>query len=292
MNFKDTFFSKNQSLVCNGKIIDLSTPKVMGILNVTPDSFYDGGEFTKPEMIHNQVTKMITEGASIIDVGACSTRPGAELITVNEEKERLTAALGTIRSSYPDIILSVDTFRSEIAGYVTQVFKADMINDISGGEQDENMFSTIAEINVPYVIMHMKGTPKTMQSLTQYNNLQKEIMQYFSKKINELNRLGVNDIIIDPGFGFSKTLDQNFLLLNNLQDFRIFELPIMVGLSRKSMIYRFLGHNAEEALNGTSILNTIALLKGVHLLRVHDVKEAIESIKLVKKTIGSVYTTF
>lgn len=268
---------------CKGHLVDLSKPKVMGILNVTPDSFYDGGKYKTDINILKQVEKMRSEGATFIDVGAYSSRPGAIHISENEELNRLIPILELLEKEHATALVSVDTFRSRVARESIQA-GACMINDISAGGMDDQMFSTIADIQVPYIIMHMIGTPQTMEKNVQYNDLVKDIILYFSQKVFALRQLGVNDLILDPGFGFSKTLDQNFELLRKLQLFSSFELPILAGMSRKSMLYKPLELDAEQALNTTTAVNTIALLKGVHLLRVHDVKEAMEAIHIVGKT--------
>jgi dihydropteroate synthase len=276
-------FSVNKTLNVRGRLIDLSVPKIMGILNVTPDSFYDGQRFTDEKSILKQVEKMITEGADFIDVGGHSTRPGAEDISEEEELSRVLPAVKLVAKNFPDAIVSVDTFRSSVAQQAVDA-GAFLINDISGGNFDSKMFETIASLRVPYILMHMKGTPQTMMKEAVYENLLKEIIDYFHQKIYHLHSLGVKDIIIDPGFGFAKTVEQNFELLNKLEHFQILEKPIMVGLSRKSMIWRTLKTNPEGALNGTTVLNTIALMKGALILRVHDVKEAKETMQLVQQS--------
>jgi dihydropteroate synthase len=280
MKSKDTFFSKKYSLNCRGKLINLSTPKIMGILNVTPDSFYDGGKFRTEKDILKKVEQMIEEGAAIIDAGAYSSRPGAEHITAEVEIQRLGIALAAIRTNFPDVIVSADTFRSEVALVAVKDYGVDIINDISAGSMDKNMLNTIAELNVPYVMMHIKGTPQNMQINPAYDNVVEEIIKYFSEKIQKAKLAGICDIIIDPGFGFGKTLEHNYQILNRLDDFKIFELPILVGLSRKSMIYKALDTTPVGALNGTTVLNTIAIINGANILRVHDVREAMETIKL------------
>ncbi len=287
MEPKDTFFSRKLNINCKGDLIDLSEPKIMGILNITQDSFYDGGKYSSSEEILAQVTKMNNEGADIIDIGAYSSRPGAKDLSVKEEIKRLTSILDIIRNKFPDLILSVDTFRSEVAKEVVNSFNVDIINDISAGELDPNMFELIADFNIPYIMMHMKGSPQNMQEDPEYENVTKSVMTYFEEKINKLKLLGVKDVIIDPGFGFGKTIDHNYQLLNHLNDFRMFELPILVGVSRKSMVYKVLDLSAEEALNGTSALNTIAIMNGANILRVHDVKEAKETIKLTSKLLSA-----
>ncbi|RLD84319.1 MAG: dihydropteroate synthase [Bacteroidetes bacterium] len=272
-----------KSINCKGKLIDLADPKVMGILNLTPDSFYDGGKYKSEKDILQQTEKMISEGATFIDIGAYSSRPGAIHISEEEELSRLLPVLELILQNFPNLLISIDTFRSNVAKIVIET-GACMINDISAGNLDDNMFKTIASLQVPYIIMHMKGNPKNMQTNVDYNNLINDIIYYFSKKINELRALNINDVIIDVGFGFSKTIDQNYELLSNLNLFKNLELPILTGVSRKSMLYKFLNITSNEALNATSIANTIALQQGSNILRVHDVKEAIETIKIIEKT--------
>ena len=287
MPFKDTFFSKNRSLNCGGKLLDLSAPRVMGILNVTPDSFYDGGRYTTPETIRNQVDRIAEEGADIIDIGGISTRPGAKPVTEEEELTRIIPVIKMVRDRHPEIIISVDTYRSGVARYVVENFGIGIINDVSGGEMDKTMHKTIAELKVPYIIMHMRGTPETMQTLTDYKDIIEEMTIYFSNKTDQLMKLGVTDLVIDPGFGFSKTTDQNFYLLNHLDTFQVFELPLLVGISRKSMIYRTLQTSPSAVMNATTVLNTIALMKGANILRVHDVKEAVQAVILTKKLLTS-----
>lgn len=267
----------------NGKLMNLSEPQVMGILNVTPDSFYAGSRGVTNGYILDRCQQILDEGASIIDIGAYSSRPGAAEVSEAEEMERLRTGLELIRQHHPEAIVSVDTFRADVARMCVEEYGAALINDISAGQMDEQMFPTIARLGVPYVIMHMKGTPKDMQICPQYDHFLKEIFYFFSEKVQKLRDLGVKDIIIDPGFGFGKTLEHNYQLMNHLEEFKLFELPILVGISRKSMIYRLLDTNPEEALNGTTALNTIALTKGAHILRVHDVKEAMECVRIVQK---------
>ena len=267
---------------CKGNLIDLSTPKIMGILNCTPDSFYDGGKYKNESEILGQVEKMLNEGATFIDIGAYSTKPGADFVTEEEELQRLLPIIDLVLQHFPETLLSVDTFRSKVAQKAVENGAA-IINDISAGMLDENMLETVAKLQVPYIMMHMKGNPQTMQSLTDYTDIVKEMIFYFSERINKARSFGLNDIIIDPGFGFAKTLEQNYEVLQKLDYFNILELPILVGVSRKSMIYKLLENSPQEALNGTSVLNTIALQKGAKILRVHDVKEAVESVRLVEK---------
>ncbi len=267
---------------CKGNLIDLSTPKIMGILNCTPDSFYDGGKYKNETEILLQVEKMMNEGATFIDIGAYSSRPGADFVTEEEELQRLLPIIDLVLQHFPETLLSVDTFRSKVAQKAIGNGAA-IVNDISAGMLDENMLETVAKLQVPYIMMHMKGNPQTMQSLTDYTDIVKEMTFYFSERINKARSFGLNDIIIDPGFGFAKTLEQNYEVLQKLDYFNILELPILVGVSRKSMIYKLLENSPQEALNGTSVLNTIALQKGAKILRVHDVKEAVESVRLVEK---------
>jgi len=267
----------------NGRLMDLSEPQVMGILNVTSDSFYAASRQQTDEGILKRAQQILEEGGSIIDIGAYSSRPGANDVSPKEETERLSHALELIRNKYPKAVISVDTFRADVARICVEKYKVDIINDISAGEMDKKMFDTIAELNVPYIIMHMQGTPQNMQNSPHYNNLIQEVFYYFSKKVQLLRDKGVKDIILDPGFGFGKTIEHNYELLDHLQDFGIFELPVLVGISRKSMIYKYIGGDPESSLNGTTILNTISLLKGANILRVHDVKECKEVVKIVKK---------
>lgn len=276
---QNTPFSTNKTLNVNGRLIDLSLPRVMGVLNVTPDSFFDGGRYQSETAIVEQVGKMLREGADFIDVGGYSSRPGAADISEEEETKRAVDAIGLIVRQFPGTIISIDTFRSGVARAAMEA-GASMINDIGGGNLDEKMFGTAADLKVPYILMHMKGDPRTMSRQTQYTHLLKELIDHFHTKVRALEEAGVKDIIIDPGFGFSKTLSQNFSVLRNLEKLTIVGRPILVGLSRKSMIWKTLGIQPDRALNGTSVLNTIALLKGVSILRVHDVGAAKECIKL------------
>lgn len=270
------------SINCKGQLIEFSTPKIMGILNVTPDSFYDGGKYTSEKNVLLRVEQMLKEGVDIIDLGAASTRPGADILTPQEEISRIRQALIPIAKQFPEAILSIDTYHSEVARFSIE-HGAAIINDVSGGQMDSNMFSTIADLQVPYMLMHMKGTPASMQSLTDYNHLLDDIVYFFSEKITKLHALGVNDIIIDPGFGFAKDVDQNYELLKKLNALTVFDLPILVGLSRKSMLYKYLDIESKDALNATSITNFYALQNGANILRVHDVKEAKECIQLFEK---------
>ncbi|WP_447636664.1 dihydropteroate synthase [Flavobacterium microcysteis] len=267
---------------CKGTLIDLTTPKVMGILNITPDSFYDGGRNDSEQTIIDKVKLMLDEGATFIDIGAYSSKPNAEFVSEAEEIGRILPVIDLLIKVFPEIIISVDTFRSEVAKAAIE-HGAAIINDIAAGGLDDKMMETVAKYNVPYIMMHMRGNPKTMQSLTQYDDIIKDMLYYYSEKVNHARSLGINDIIIDPGFGFAKTTEQNFEVMNKLELFQMLELPILSGISRKSMIYKTLGTTPQESLNGTTVLNTISLLKGAKILRVHDVKEAVESIKLCQE---------
>ncbi len=264
--------------------MDFSTPKVMGILNVTPDSFYGESRKTDDNEMLTAVGKMLTEGADFIDVGGYSSRPGAAEVPVEEELRRTVGAINLIKKEFPSAVVSIDTFRSHVAKQTVEA-GADVVNDISAGYMDEEMLPTVADLGVPYLAMHMKGTPSTMKEMTQYDDLIKEMMFYFSSIQDRCKKLGIRDLIIDPGFGFAKTSEQNFFLLNRLEHFQRLECPILVGVSRKSMIYRLLGLTADEALNGTTALNTLALFKGASILRVHDVKEAVEVVKLMSQLV-------
>ena len=267
---------------CKGTLIDLSSPKVMGILNITPDSFYDGGKFTNEKAILTQTEKMLSEGATFIDVGAYSSRPGAKHISEDEELERIIPVINLLVKEFPESIISVDTFRSKIAKETVNSGAA-IINDISGGNMDENMFATVADLQVPYILMHMKGTPQNMQKNPTYDDVVHEIITYLSKKIFELRKLKLNDVIIDVGFGFGKTVEHNYQILKDLALFKNLDTPILAGVSRKSMLYKPLEITAQEALNATTSANTIALLNGANILRVHDVKEAVEAVKIVNQ---------
>lgn len=275
----------NNSLITlnlQGKLIDLSTPVVMGILNITPDSFFEGSRFTTEIAILTQAEKMLSEGAMFLDVGGYSSRPGAEDISPREEQSRVVKAIKIIHQNFPQALISVDTFRAEVARQAV-LEGASLVNDISAGALDTSMFQTVASLKVPYIAMHMRGTPQTMSSLTQYKNLVGEVMDYFISTINRLKDSGVTDVIVDPGFGFAKTIDQNFELLSHLDYFKNLNRPILTGLSRKSMVWKTLGTTPDHALNGTTALNMAALLKGANILRVHDVKEAVQIINLYTK---------
>ena len=269
------------SINCKGTLIDLSTPKVMGILNCTPDSFFDGGKYGNSNAIVNQVEKMLREGATFIDVGAYSSRPSAKHISEEEELNRILPVIKLLISEFPSILISADTFRSQVAEQCIH-HGACIVNDIAAGEMDTNMFSTVAKLQVPYIMMHMKGSPQNMQQNPTYVNVVTDLLYYFSKKIAELHELGVNDIITDVGFGFGKTIKHNYQLLKHLELFKNLEVSTLVGLSRKGMLYKPLNINAELALNATTAANTVALLNGASILRVHDVKEAVEAVKIVE----------
>ena len=276
------FLKRKNSISLNGRLIDFSVPAVMGIVNLTPDSFYNGGRMEKKRVMLSAVEKMISEGADIIDVGAVSTRPGASVVSTKVELERLLPAVVAIRKNFPDIPLSVDTYRSWVALRVIEETGPVIVNDISGGTLDATMFENIAEAKVPYILSHIQGTPVDMQDNPHYNDVVKDISLFFSERVKQLTKLGVKDIIIDPGFGFGKNMQHNYDLLNRLDSFKVFQLPVIVGLSRKSMVWKILDSSPEEALNGTTVLNTLALLGGADILRVHDVKEAAEAITLVE----------
>jgi len=261
----------------------IHTPQVMGILNITPNSFYDGGKYKSETEILYQVEVMLNEGATFIDIGAYSSKPNAEFVSEQEELERILPVIHLILKHFPETILSIDTFRSEVAKASIENGAA-LINDISAGSLDDNMMETISHYQVPYIMMHMRGTPQTMQSLTQYDNIVKDMLFYFSEKVALARSFGINDLILDPGFGFAKTIDQNYEVLQKMEVFQMLDLPILAGISRKSMIYKCLNINTQEALNGTTVLNTIALSKGATILRVHDVKEAVECVALFNKT--------
>ncbi|RXQ88504.1 dihydropteroate synthase [Ancylomarina salipaludis] len=271
--------------MCGKNSISFDKPLVMGILNLTPDSFFDGGQYIDANSILKRAKQIIAEGAEIIDLGAYSTRPGAADIDVEEEWRRMQPALAIIRRELPDVVLSIDTFRSELVRRVVSEFGACIVNDISGGTMDDKMFATVAELKVPYIMMHIKGTPQTMQSQTVYKDLMAELVQFFEERVKQLNELGAKDIIIDPGFGFGKTLEHNYQIMSQLEAFKAFNLPLLIGISRKSMIYKLLGGEAKDSLNGTTALNMVALMGGAHILRVHDVKEAVECVKIYNQVL-------
>ncbi len=271
------------SLNIGGRLLSLDTPQVMGILNVTPDSFYAESRTAGEENILNRVNQILQEGGSIVDIGAYSSRPGADEVTTEEEMRRLREALTVIRREHSDIILSVDTFRADVAKMCVEEYGVQIVNDISGGMLDHRMFETVALLGVPYILMHMRGNPKTMQQMTDYQSFVKDVFIYFAEKLQQLRDLGQKDIILDPGFGFGKTLEQNYELMQHMSEFKMFDLPVLVGISRKSMIYKLFGTTPQESLNGTTVLNTFALTQGAHILRVHDVKQAVEAVQIVSK---------
>ena len=277
---------KKYSLNIKGKLVEIDKPLIMGIINATPDSFYDRSRALDREAIAKRVNEMLEEGADIIDIGACSTRPGAEVATASEEMERLNIAVSAIRETVgDDVILSVDTYRADVACHCVEQLGIDVINDISGGDLDPEMHNTVARLQVPYIVMHMRGTPATMQQLTDYDgDVAAVVIEDLARKIDTLHQLGVNDVIADPGFGFAKTVEQNYRLLNCLEAFHALEVPLLVGVSRKSMIQRVLNCTAQDALNGTTVVNTIAMMKGAHIVRVHDVKAAVEARTIVSFT--------
>ncbi len=270
-----------KTINCKGNLIDLSTPKVMGVMNLTPDSFYDGGKLTSKKEILLQANKMLKEGATFLDLGAYSSRPGAQFVSEKEEIHRLLPVIKILLDEFPETLLSIDTFRSNVANESIYA-GASLINDISAGTLDDHMFKIIAQHQVPYVMMHMRGTPETMMQNTDYRDLTKEVIYYFSKRIAKARSFGINDLIVDPGFGFSKTLDQNYELFNDLELFRHLNVPLLIGISRKSMIQKKIKTTAADSLNGTTALHAIAIQKGVSILRVHDVKEAFETINLLQ----------
>lgn len=269
---------------CKGRLIDLTQPKVMGILNCTPDSFFDGGKYKAEAEFTRQAARILSEGADFIDIGAYSTKPNAEFVSEEEELARMVPAVELVLKHFPEAVISVDTFRAKVAKAAVEA-GATIVNDIAAGNLDDKMIQTVGELKVPYIMMHMRGTPQDMVKLTDYDDIIKEMLLYFSQKIAEARSYGIDDIVIDPGFGFAKTLQQNYEVLNKMELFKMTELPILAGLSRKSMIYKLLGITPQEALNGTTALNMVALTKGANILRVHDVKEAVETVKLFK-TLG------
>lgn len=277
---KNSFFLKKNTLNLNGNLLSLESPKVMGILNITPDSFYSGSRKSDPKSILLAAEKMLEEGATFLDIGGYSSRPGATDITIKEEIDRVIPAIKAIKKEFPKAPISIDTFRAKVASEAHQL-GANIINDISGGELDPDMFDLVAKLNIPYIMMHMKGTPQNMVTKTSYEDILNEVLDYFQKKLTLLRKKGVSDIILDPGFGFAKNKDQSYLLLKELRHFNQLGEPLLVGVSRKSLIYKSLGISPEEALNGTTVLNTIALMNGAKILRVHDVKAAVEAVKLV-----------
>lgn len=264
---------------CKGTLIDLQRPKIMGILNLTPDSFFDGGQYDSDSKVLHRAEQILSEGATFIDLGAYSSRPGADFVPESEELQRIVPIVKQLKKHLPEAHLSIDTFRSAVAKACVEEGAA-IVNDISAGKLDAKMLETVGELQVPFIMMHLRGTPQTMQKMTDYDDIVKEMLLYFSERIQAARRFGINDLIVDPGFGFAKTLEQNYEVLRKLDLFQMLELPLLAGVSRKSMIYKVLGNSAEEALNGTSVINTIALTKGAKILRVHDVKEAVEAVRL------------
>ena len=283
------FLKRKNSINLGGNLIHFSEPVVMGVVNVTPDSFYDGGKLTDTETLLKSVENMITEGASFIDLGAMSTRPGAAMISTKTELDRLLPAVHAVRKNFPDIPISIDTFRSWVAVRVIEEIGPIVVNDISGGTLDSKMFETIGKMNVPYILTHIQGTPQNMHENPDYTDVVREVSLWLSERVKQLTKFGVKDVIIDPGFGFGKNIMHNYELLNRFDSFKVFQLPVMAGLSRKSMVWKLLNTTPEEALNGTSVINTMALLGGADILRVHDVKEAMEAIKIynaLKSTVS------
>jgi len=280
--FGDSELNNNYIRV-NGMLMDLSEPRVMGVLNITPDSFYDGCRSMGIESIVCRADVIFSEGADMIDLGAYSSRPGANDVSEEEEIARLRSALEVLKNKYPSAVFSIDTFRSKVAEVCVKEYGASIINDISGGEMDSHMFETVAELQVPYILTHIQGTPQSMQKAPKYDNLRREVLLCFSEKVKQLRDLKVNDIILDPGFGFGKSLEHNYQMMGHLEDFGIFNLPLLVGVSRKSMIYKLLDTDPKGSLNGTTVLNTVSLLKGANIIRVHDVREAVEAVRIVSE---------
>ena len=275
------FLKRKNSINLNGRLIDLSKPVVMGILNVTPDSFFDGGKYKTQKKIIERAEEILEQGATIIDIGAISTRPGAEIISTKEEIERLLPAVKAVRNAFPEASVSIDTFRSWVALTVIEECGPCIVNDVSGGNFDAHMFDTIGKLGVPYILMHMLGTPLLMEKNPVYEDIIRDISMFFTDKVKKLTTAGVKDVILDPGFGFGKTMAHHYELLNRLDSFKVFQLPLLVGVSRKSMIYKLLGSKPEDALNGTSVVNTLALMGGADILRVHDVRQAVEAVRIL-----------
>jgi len=277
------FLKRKNSINLNGRLIDLSTPIVMGILNVTPDSFFDGGRYETEKNIIQRAEEILEQGATIIDIGAFSTRPGTEAVSTKEEIDRLLPAVKAVRKAFPTANISIDTFRSGVALKVIEDCGPCIVNDVSGGNFDDQMFETMGKLGVPYILMHMLGTPFLMEKKPVYEDIIRTISMFFTDKVKKLIKAGVKDVILDPGFGFGKTLAHNYELLNRLDSFKVFQLPLLVGISRKSMIYKLLGSKPEDALNGTSVVNTLALMGGADILRVHDVREAVEAVRILNR---------
>ena len=275
------FLKRKSTINLDGKIIDLTQPVVMGILNVTPDSFFDGGKYKTEKKVLKRAEEILEQGGTIIDIGAVSTQPGQEGISTKEEIDRLLPAVKAVKKAFPEANISIDTYRSWVALKIIEDCGPCIVNDVSGGNFDEHMFDTIGKLDVPYILMHMQGTPLKMQENPQYEDIIRDISLFFTDRVKRLTKAGVKDVIIDPGFGFGKTLDHNYELLNRLDSFKVFQLPLLVGISRKSMIHKLLGSNPEEALNGTTVINTLALMGGTDILRVHDVREAMEAVRIM-----------
>jgi dihydropteroate synthase len=275
------FLKRKNTINLNGQILNLAQPVVMGILNVTPDSFFDGGKYKTEKKVISRAEEILKQGGSVIDIGAISTKPGSEAISTKEEIDRLLPAVRAVKKNFPDAFISIDTYRSWVALKVIEDCGPCMVNDVSGGSFDAHMFDTVGKLGVPYILMHMQGTPLKMQEKPEYEDIIREISLFFTDSVKKLTKAGVKDVIIDPGFGFGKTLEHNYELLNRLDSFKVFQLPLLVGVSRKSMIYKLLKSNPEEALNGTSVINTLALMGGADILRVHDVREAVEAIRIM-----------
>ncbi|HCY43163.1 MAG TPA: dihydropteroate synthase [Prolixibacteraceae bacterium] len=276
------FLKRKSSINLNGRLIDFSKPVVMGILNVTPDSFFDGGKYKTEKKVVKRAEEILEQGGTIIDIGAVSTQPGSDGVSTKDEIDRIIPAVKAVRKAFPEAVISIDTYRSWVAMKVIEDCGPCIVNDVSGGNFDVHMFETIGKLGVPYVLMHMQGTPIKMQDNPEYEDIIRDISMFFTDRVKKLNKAGVKDVIIDPGFGFGKTLEHNYELLNRLDSFKVFQLPVMVGVSRKSMIHKLLGQKPEDALNGTSVVNTLALMGGADLLRVHDVREAVEAVRIME----------
>ncbi|OFX62480.1 MAG: dihydropteroate synthase [Bacteroidetes bacterium GWB2_41_8] len=276
------FLKRKSSINLNGRLIDFSKPVVMGILNVTPDSFFDGGKYKTEKKVVKRAEEILEQGGTIIDIGAVSTQPGSDGVSTKDEIDRIIPAVKAVRKAFPEAVISIDTYRSWVAMKVIEDCGPCIVNDVSGGNFDVHMFETIGKLGVPYILMHMQGTPVKMQDNPEYEDIIRDISMFFTDRVKKLNKAGVKDVIIDPGFGFGKTLEHNYELLNRLDSFKVFQLPVMVGVSRKSMIHKLLGQKPEDALNGTSVVNTLALMGGADLLRVHDVREAVEAVRIME----------
>jgi dihydropteroate synthase len=275
------FLKRKNTINLNGRLLDLSKPVVMGILNVTPDSFFDGGKYKTEKKVLKRAEEILEQGGSVIDIGAVSTQPGSEGISTKDEIDRLLPSVKAVRKAFPNSFISIDTYRSWVALKVIEECGPCMVNDISGGNFDTHMFDTIGKLGVPYVLMHMQGTPLKMQQNPEYEDIIREISMFFTEQVKKLTKAGVKDVIIDPGFGFGKNMEHNYELLNRLDSFKVFQLPLLIGVSRKSMIYKLLGIKPDDALNGTSVVNTLALMGGADMLRVHDVREAVEAVRIL-----------